>query len=100
VKVEVQLFATLVAFLPPESRPIGAAVVEVPADSTVGDLANVLGIPGAVARVTLVNDREASEAHRLAAGDVVTLFPPLAGGSVIEGGGPPSVEFQSSKNAT
>ena len=80
MKVEVRLFATLAAFLPPEARPAGSTVVDVPADSTVADLATVLGIPRAVARVTLVNDREAGEAHPLAAGDMVTLFPPLAGG--------------------
>lgn len=80
MKVEVRVFATLVAFLPPEARPTGSIVVDVPADSTVADLAIVLGVPGDVARVTLVNDSEAGDGRRLAAGDVVTLFPPLAGG--------------------
>jgi len=80
VKVEVRLFATLAAFLPLEARPAGVTVVDVPVDSTVADLATVLGIPEAVARVTLVNASAAGDGHRLAAGDVVTLFPPLAGG--------------------
>lgn len=40
-----------------------------------------LGIPGDLARVALVNGRDVEPGDRLAPGDVVTIFPPLAGGS-------------------
>jgi molybdopterin converting factor small subunit len=80
VKIEVQLFATFGAFLPPEAQPAGTTIVEVPESSTTEDVAAVLGIPLTVARVTLVNGQEAGHGQPLAAGDVVTLFPPLAGG--------------------
>lgn len=80
MKVEVQLFATLAQFLPPRSEH-GRAVVDVPDGGTVGDVADALGIPAAMPRIALVNGEDADDGRRLAPGDVVTLFPPLAGGA-------------------
>jgi molybdopterin converting factor small subunit len=80
VKIEVQLFATFAAFLPLEAQPAGTAIVEVSEGSTTDDVAAVLGIPLTIARATLVNGQEAGYDQPLVAGDVVTLFPPLAGG--------------------
>ena len=79
MRVEVQLFATLVSFLPPESRN-GAATLEMPEGSTVRDVAGRLGIPGDLDRVSLVNGQEAEPERALRSGDVVTVFPPLMGG--------------------
>jgi len=79
VRVEVRLFATLVPFLPPDSRD-GAAVLEVPEGSTVHDVVRRLGIPADLERVTLLNGGDSAPDARLHAGDVVTVFPPLAGG--------------------
>jgi molybdopterin converting factor small subunit len=87
VNVEVRLFATLATFLPSEARLAGATVVDVPDRSTVGDVAAALGIPVGMPRVALVNGLEAGEGQGLAAGDVLTLFPPLAGGARRPGGG-------------
>jgi sulfur-carrier protein len=80
VRVEVQLFATLASFLPPLSRE-GAVMLDVPAGSTVHDVLQRLGIPADLERVALVNGGEATSERALSAGDVVTVFPPLAGGS-------------------
>lgn len=80
MNVEVQLFATLAQFLPPQSDS-GRAVLDVPDGSTVGDVAGALGIPAAMPRIALVNGEDADDDLRLAPGDVVTLFPPLAGGA-------------------
>jgi molybdopterin converting factor small subunit len=79
VRVEVRLFATLALFLPGTSRD-GAAILDVPADSTVRDVIERLGIPLELERVTLVNDHTAAPDRTLQAGDVLTLFPPLVGG--------------------
>jgi sulfur-carrier protein len=79
VRVEVRLFATLVPFLPPDSRD-GAAVLEVPDGSTVHDVVRRLGIPADLERVTLLNGGDSAPDARLHSGDVVTVFPPLAGG--------------------
>jgi hypothetical protein len=79
VRVEVHLFATLERFLPPGSRD-GIAILEVPEGSTASDVVIRLGIPGGLDRVLLVNGREATPERRLAPGDVLDLYPPLAGG--------------------
>jgi len=79
VKVAVQLFATLAAFLPPQGRD-GSAQLEIPEGSTVVDLARRLGIPPDLARVVLVNGHDVGPEAPLAAQDIVTIFPPLAGG--------------------
>ena len=79
MRVEVSLFATLTAYLPPGSRD-GMAVVEVPPGSTVDDVSRALGIPPDLALVSLVNGHDVEPGHPLAPQDVVSLFPPLAGG--------------------
>jgi len=79
VRIEVRLFATLAGFLPPDSRD-GAAILDVPDDSTVRDVVRRLRIPADLERVVLVNGGDAPTDARLRAGDVVTVFPPLAGG--------------------
>jgi molybdopterin converting factor small subunit len=79
VRVEVRLFATLARYLPDDGT--GVTVVDLHEGSTVGDLARALGIPADLSRIALVNDHDAADDRPLRAGDVVTLFPPLAGGA-------------------
>ena len=78
--VEVRLFATLSSYLPPRDRGTGTTALDVPVGATVNDVATRLGIPDALARVALVNGKDAGPERHLLAGDVVTLFPPLMGG--------------------
>ncbi len=80
MRVEVRLFATLTAFLPPDGRD-GAAELEIPEGSTVIEVTRRLGIPPDLARVVLVNGRDLGSEAPLAARDVVMIFPPLAGGA-------------------
>jgi len=79
VRVEVRLFATLERFLPSGSRD-GVAVLDVPEGSSAADVARRLGIPAGFDRVLLVNGREAEPERTLVPGDVLDLYPPLAGG--------------------
>lgn len=78
--VEVRLFATLAQFLPPGSSE-GAAVLDVPDGATIADVARRLGIPPGLDRVLLLNGMEAEPEQRLHSGDVLDIFPPLAGGA-------------------
>lgn len=80
MKVEVRLFATLAKFLPPNGRD-GAVELEIPEGSTVAEITRLLGIPADLARVVLVNGRDIGPEAPLGARDVVTIFPPLAGGA-------------------
>ena len=84
MRIEVRLFANLAAFLPPHGRD-GVAELEIPEGSTVTEVTHHLGIPPDLARVVLVNGRNAEGEGRLAPRDVVTIFPRLAGGSMSRG---------------
>ena len=80
IKIEVRLFATLATFLP---RGEGnTTTVELPDGATVEDLVQTLAIPDDLPRITLVNGRNAEPDQPLVSGDLVTLFPPLAGGNL------------------
>ena len=80
MRIEVKLFATLARYLPKDADA-GSTHLNVAEGSSVGDVADALGIPADLSRIILVNDQDADESRRLAEGDVVTLFPPLAGGA-------------------
>jgi len=80
VRVEIQLHATLAAFLPPGSRD-GVAVLNVDDAATVADLIRRLAIPADLSRVVLINGHDVDDDVPLRSGDVVDVFPPLAGGS-------------------
>jgi molybdopterin converting factor small subunit len=84
VKVEVRLFAKLRERLPDALR--GRATLELPEGASVQDLLDSLEIEPRMAQMLLVNgvqaprDPTARAALRLAAGDSVAIFPPVAGG--------------------
>ncbi len=78
MQVKVKLFGPLLDRLPPEKRRL-PLVVEVADGATVQEVAELLGI-GDVGAVILINDQEGHRGRRLNDGDVVSFFPPLAGG--------------------
>jgi molybdopterin converting factor small subunit len=84
VKIQVRLFAGLRDRFPREQR--GRADVEMLPGSTLTDLIEQLAIPPKQAQMVLVNGVQVSRAassrdlHELAEGDVVAIFPPVAGG--------------------
>lgn len=55
-------------------------MLDLPEGSTVDNVTRRLGIPGDLACVVLVNGRDAAPGARLTSGDILTIFPPLAGG--------------------
>jgi molybdopterin converting factor small subunit len=79
LKVEVQLTATLAVYLPPGTRG-DRAVLDVPTGATVEHVIRLLKVPSGLERLTVVNGHDASPDHALADGDVLSVFPPLAGG--------------------
>lgn len=78
MKIEVRLFATLAAYLPPGRHARGP--LDVPEGSCVADIPALLGIPDALPRMVLVNGEDAPADRPLTEGDALDLFPPLAGG--------------------
>jgi molybdopterin converting factor small subunit len=80
VKIEVQLFATLAAYRP--AAPAGNGVaLDVEPGTTVAQVVEQLRIPADVEYLTVVNGHDAPAGQVLADGDVLSMFPPLAGGA-------------------
>jgi molybdopterin converting factor small subunit len=79
VKVEVQLFATLAAYLPAGASG-DSLTLDAHPGTTVAELIEFLGIPSDLECLMVVNGHDADTTHQLADGDVLSLFPPLAGG--------------------
>ncbi len=79
MRVEVSLFATLAAYLPPDAAG-DRVVLDVPAGSTVRQVVRSFAIPAQYEFVTVVNGLDVPPEHVLVDGDALTLFPPLAGG--------------------
>lgn len=79
MRIEVRLFATLAAYLPPGTAGDTVTVTS-PTGARVRDIVRLLRIPEALPCLTVVNGRDASADQPLADGDVVTMFPPLVGG--------------------
>jgi len=79
VKVGVSLFATLAAYLP---APGGgdSAILEMPDGATVGQVIDSLKIPPGLDCLRVVNGLDALPEQALKDGDVLSIFPPLAGG--------------------
>ncbi len=79
MKVEVHLTATLRAYLPAGTAG-DSVVLDVPDGTTVDQVVHSLRIPSELDRLTVVNGRDAAPDQPLAEGDVLSVFPPLAGG--------------------
>ena len=79
MKVEVQLFATLAPFQPAADAS-GRSVIDLPSPATVADVLRALAIPDPMPRIVLVNGHDAEGDRLLEPDDVVSVFPPLAGG--------------------
>ena len=79
MKIAVRGFANLADYLPP-GRGGDGVVLDLPEETTVGELVRSLAIPPNVPRLVLVNGDEAEPDRRLAPADTVSIIPPLAGG--------------------
>jgi len=79
VKVEVALFATLAAYLPAAGGG-DSVTLDLPDGTTVGQVIESLEIPADLDCLRVVNGRDAPPEQVLSDGDVLSVFPPLAGG--------------------
>ncbi|MGH7411745.1 MAG: MoaD/ThiS family protein [Candidatus Methylomirabilis sp.] len=79
MKVEVQLYATLSQYLPKGAQN-RRAVMEFADGITVRQVIDQLGIPTQHPNMVLVNGIHAQDDAPLQDGDVLSVFPPLAGG--------------------
>ena len=79
MKIEVQLYATLSQYLPKGAQN-RKAVMEFADRLTVGQVVEQLGIAREHPDMVLVNGVHAQDDAPLKDGDVLAVFPPLAGG--------------------
>ena len=80
MRIELRLFASLRKHLPPGS-PRGKCSLDLPDGMTIGALCKQLQIARASAQMVLVNgEHDRNFARALCDGDVLSIFPPVAGG--------------------
>ncbi|MBM3212722.1 MoaD/ThiS family protein [Candidatus Poribacteria bacterium] len=79
MKVEIRLFANLAKLLPPGSQNKRATVI-IKQNSTVEDLLEKMKIPLTITNIVMVNGEHKDKDTVLKEGDVVSVFPPIAGG--------------------
>ena len=79
MKVEVRLFANLAKLLPPGSQN-KRATITVKKGTTIDELLEKLNLPSNITNVVMVNGASKSRETQLEEGDVVSVFPPIAGG--------------------
>ena len=83
MKVTFKLFASLTDYLPPE-RKYNAIELEVAPDTTLGELIARFNMPSKLVHLVLVNgiyvEPTGRALHQLVDGDVVAIWPPVAGG--------------------
>ena len=79
MEIEVKLFATLRDYLPKGSGQFSCKV-EIDSADTVRDVLEKLKIPEEMPKIILVNGVHSNLDRVLKFGDVLSVFPPVAGG--------------------
>ena len=79
MEIEVKLFATLRDYLPKGSTRF-SCVMEVDDHTRVQDILSRLKIPEEMPKIILVNGVHGKKEQVVKEGDVVSIFPPVAGG--------------------
>lgn len=79
MNIEIRLFATLAQYLPPGSDGRRTAL-EVAEGATAGEALDRLGVPRALAKLMMVDGVHGGMDTALQAGNVLSVFPPIAGG--------------------
>jgi molybdopterin converting factor small subunit len=79
MEIEVKLFATLRDYLPPGSSRFSCRL-EIAEVTSIEEVLKRLSIPEDTPKIILVNGIHAGKGDILKEGDVLSVFPPVAGG--------------------
>jgi sulfur carrier protein len=79
MEIEVKLFATLMDYLPKGSSRFSCKM-EVDDHTRVQDVLSRLNIPDDIPKIILINGIHGKKEQILKEGDVLSVFPPVAGG--------------------
>ena len=84
MKITFKLYATLTDHLPPEARSSNRVEIELPAAASIADAIAPFGLPMKLVHLVLVNGVYVAPEERasrvLKDGDVLAIWPPIAGG--------------------
>jgi sulfur carrier protein ThiS len=84
MQITLKLFATLTDYLPDAARRDNLVELALPEGTTVSQAYAPYGLPDKLVHLVLVNGRyippEARVTHTLVDGDVLAIWPPIAGG--------------------
>lgn len=75
IKITLKLFVTLSKYLPSDSE-----IIEIPENTSVGQLIEDLNIPPASVKLAFVNSKKQDFDYQLKENDRLGLFPPVGGG--------------------
>jgi len=79
MKVELKLFANFREFLPPGTNGY-SIFLDVEEGTTIGQVLEILQIPESIPMIALINGIHQKFEDPMHSGDVLSLFPPVAGG--------------------
>ena len=79
MEVKVKLFATLRDYLPKDSDG-KSCQIEIDGKTTVEQIITQLNLPIEIPKIILVNGLQGAADQTLKEGDVLSIFPPVAGG--------------------
>ena len=84
MKITFKLFATLTDYLPGAARLTNRMPLDVAPDATISQIIEPFGMPHKLVHLVLVNGTyiapEKRLTHTLTEGDVLAIWPPIAGG--------------------
>ncbi|TAG32817.1 MAG: MoaD/ThiS family protein [Polaromonas sp.] len=84
MKITFKLFASLTDYLPPDARRSNILVLDVEPSASISQIIEPFGMPHKLVHLVLVNGTyiapEKRLTHTLAEGDVLAIWPPIAGG--------------------
>ena len=79
MKFKVKLFATFMEHLP-EGAGLEGVTIDMTAGTTLEDVYARFNLPEKVQKITLANGIHKKEPYKVREGDVISIFPPIAGG--------------------
>ena len=84
MKITLKLFASLADHLPASAKPGNELALEVAPGATIAEVVAPFGLPPKMVHLVLVNGHyiapELRAGHALSEGDVLAIWPPIAGG--------------------
>jgi sulfur carrier protein ThiS len=84
MNITFKLFASLTDYLPPQARQGNVMALDVAPDAPISQIIEPFGLPPRLVHLVLVNGKyiepEKRLTHTLNEGDVLAIWPPIAGG--------------------